>query len=61
MLAWFVGGTASPLHLKATEKNAPTVKRVIVTSSFASIVHPKGGKWPGKVYRTTKRTESGHC
>lgn len=36
--------------LKAIKKYAPTVKHVVVTSSFASIIHPKEGKWPGKVY-----------
>ncbi|KJX93760.1 NADPH-dependent methylglyoxal reductase GRE2 like protein [Zymoseptoria brevis] len=36
--------------LKSIKKNAPTVKRVVITSSFASIVNPSKGTWPGHVY-----------
>ncbi|CAE7160408.1 unnamed protein product [Rhizoctonia solani] len=36
--------------LKAVKANAPTVKRVVVTSSFASIVDLSKGNRPGYVY-----------
>lgn len=36
--------------LKAIKKNAPTVKHVVVTSSFASIVDVSKGLWPGHIY-----------
>jgi nucleoside-diphosphate-sugar epimerase len=36
--------------LKAIKKYAPTVKRVVITSSFASIVNTAKGAWPGHVY-----------
>ena len=36
--------------LKAIKKSAPTVKRVAITSSFASIVNPSKGSWPSHTY-----------
>ncbi|KAL8733537.1 MAG: hypothetical protein Q9181_003536 [Wetmoreana brouardii] len=36
--------------LKAIKANAPSVKRVIITSSFAAIFSPKIGNRPGYVY-----------
>ncbi|KAL5396883.1 hypothetical protein PMIN06_003876 [Paraphaeosphaeria minitans] len=36
--------------LKSIKKSAPTVKRVVITSSFAAIVDPGQGNWPGHVY-----------
>jgi nucleoside-diphosphate-sugar epimerase len=36
--------------LKSIKKNAPTVKRVVVTSSFASIINPGKGSWPEHTY-----------
>ncbi|KAI4133973.1 MAG: hypothetical protein LQ347_001908 [Umbilicaria vellea] len=36
--------------LKAVKKSAPTVKRVVITSSFASIVDGSKGNWPGHTY-----------
>jgi nucleoside-diphosphate-sugar epimerase len=36
--------------LKSIKKNAPTVKQVVITSSFAAIVNPSKGFWPGHVY-----------
>ncbi|KAL8972624.1 MAG: hypothetical protein Q9197_002697 [Variospora fuerteventurae] len=36
--------------LKAIKKNAPTVKRVVVTSSFAAIFSPKTGNRPDHTY-----------
>ncbi|KAK4493757.1 hypothetical protein PRZ48_014942 [Zasmidium cellare] len=36
--------------LKSIKKSAPTVKRVVVTSSFASIVNPKKASWPEHTY-----------
>ncbi|EOA82473.1 Glycine-rich RNA-binding protein 2 [Exserohilum turcicum] len=36
--------------LKSIKKNAPTVKHVVITSSFASIVDGSKGNWPGHVY-----------
>ena len=36
--------------LKAVKKNAPSVKRVIITSSFAAIVDPTKGSYPGYTY-----------
>ncbi|KAF1983686.1 NAD(P)-binding protein [Aulographum hederae CBS 113979] len=36
--------------LKSIKKSAPTVKRVVITSSFAAIVNPSRGAWPGHTY-----------
>jgi nucleoside-diphosphate-sugar epimerase len=36
--------------LNAIVKLAPRVKRVVITSSFAAIVNPEKGNWPGHVY-----------
>ncbi|KAF1348102.1 hypothetical protein BDV97DRAFT_335163 [Delphinella strobiligena] len=36
--------------LKSIKKNAPSVKRVVITSSFASIVNPAKGNWPEHTY-----------
>lgn len=36
--------------LKSIKKSGPTVKRVVVTSSFASIVNPKKATWPDHTY-----------
>ena len=36
--------------LKAAKKNAPTVKQVVITSSFASIIDSTKGSRPGYVY-----------
>ena len=36
--------------MKAIKKNAPSVKRVVITSSFASIVNPAEGSWPSHTY-----------
>jgi nucleoside-diphosphate-sugar epimerase len=36
--------------LKAIKKSAPSVKRVVITSSFASIVNGSKGFWPGHTY-----------
>jgi len=36
--------------LKSIKKSAPTVKRVVITSSFASIVNPFKGNWPDHTY-----------
>lgn len=36
--------------LKSVKKYAPTVKRVVITSSFASIVDPSKGNWPEHTY-----------
>ncbi|KAF2763980.1 NAD(P)-binding protein [Teratosphaeria nubilosa] len=36
--------------LKSIKKSAPTVKRVVITSSFASIVNPFKGNWPEHIY-----------
>ncbi|KAL8691714.1 MAG: hypothetical protein Q9218_003128 [Villophora microphyllina] len=36
--------------LKAIKKNAPSVKRVVITSSFAAIFNPKVGNRPGYTY-----------
>ncbi|KAG9052571.1 methylglyoxal reductase (NADPH-dependent) gre2, partial [Serendipita sp. 407] len=36
--------------LNAVHKLAPNVKRVIITSSFAAMINPKQGNWPGHVY-----------
>jgi len=36
--------------LKSIKKSAPTVKRVVITSSFASIINPFKGTWPGHTY-----------
>lgn len=36
--------------LKAIKKSAPSVTRVVITSSFAAIVNPWKGNWPGHVY-----------
>ncbi|KAG8832105.1 methylglyoxal reductase (NADPH-dependent) gre2 [Serendipita sp. 399] len=36
--------------LNAIKKLAPNVKRVVITSSFAAMINPKEGNWPGHVY-----------
>jgi nucleoside-diphosphate-sugar epimerase len=36
--------------LKSIKKSAPSVKRVVITSSFAAIVNPSKGFWPGHTY-----------
>lgn len=36
--------------LKSIKKSAPTVKRVVITSSFASIINPSKGLWPEHTY-----------
>jgi nucleoside-diphosphate-sugar epimerase len=36
--------------LKSIKKGAPSVKRVVITSSFASIITPNKGNWPGHEY-----------
>ena len=36
--------------LEETEKNAPKVKRVVLTSSFAAMLDLSKGTWPGHVY-----------
>ncbi|CAF9918922.1 MAG: methylglyoxal reductase (NADPH-dependent) gre2 [Heterodermia speciosa] len=36
--------------LKAVKQSAPTVKRVVITSSFAAIIHPGKGTRPGYTY-----------
>ncbi|ORY14252.1 hypothetical protein BCR34DRAFT_623385 [Clohesyomyces aquaticus] len=36
--------------LKSIKKNAPHVKHVVITSSFAAIVDPDKGFWPGHAY-----------
>jgi len=36
--------------LKSIKKSAPSVKRVVITSSFASIVNPFKGNWPEHTY-----------
>jgi nucleoside-diphosphate-sugar epimerase len=36
--------------LKSIKKSAPSVKHVVITSSFASIVDPGKGFWPGHIY-----------
>ncbi|TKA26101.1 hypothetical protein B0A50_04597 [Salinomyces thailandicus] len=36
--------------LKSIKKSAPSVKRVVITSSFASIVNPYKGTWPEHTY-----------
>lgn len=36
--------------LKAIKKSAPSVKRVVITSSFAAIVDPGKGSWPDHTY-----------
>jgi len=36
--------------LKCIKKSAPSVKRVIITSSFASIINPFKGNWPEHTY-----------
>ncbi|KAH7014739.1 NADPH-dependent methylglyoxal reductase-like protein GRE2 [Ilyonectria destructans] len=36
--------------LKAITKNAPTVKRVVITSSFGAITNPFKGLWPEHTY-----------
>lgn len=43
-----VVGTTSILH--SVKKFAPRVKRVVITSSFAAIIHPDKGFWPGHEY-----------
>jgi nucleoside-diphosphate-sugar epimerase len=36
--------------LKSIKKSAPTVKSVVITSSFAAIVNGSKGLWPGHAY-----------
>ncbi|KAK8170764.1 hypothetical protein BC567DRAFT_230631 [Phyllosticta citribraziliensis] len=36
--------------LKSVKKHAPTVKKVVITSSFAAIVNPSKGNWPEHTY-----------
>ncbi|KAF1959875.1 NAD(P)-binding protein [Byssothecium circinans] len=36
--------------LKSIKKSAPSVKHVVVTSSFAAIIQPDKGNYPGHVY-----------
>ncbi|KAF2872023.1 NADPH-dependent methylglyoxal reductase-like protein GRE2 [Massariosphaeria phaeospora] len=36
--------------LKSIKKSAPSVKHVVITSSFAAIVQPDKGNWPGHTY-----------
>ena len=36
--------------LKSIKKSAPTVQKVVVTSSFASILDPFKGNWPEHTY-----------
>ena len=36
--------------LKAIKASAPTVKRVVITSSFAAIINPSKGNWPEHTY-----------
>lgn len=36
--------------LKSIKKSAPSVKRVVITSSFAAIVNPSKGDWPEHTY-----------
>lgn len=36
--------------LEAVHAHAPQVKRVVITSSFAAILDPMKGAWPGKTY-----------
>ncbi|KAK5107407.1 hypothetical protein LTR62_001311 [Meristemomyces frigidus] len=36
--------------LKSIKKSAPSVKKVVITSSFASIVNPYKGNWPEHTY-----------
>ncbi|KAA8910670.1 hypothetical protein FN846DRAFT_938130 [Sphaerosporella brunnea] len=43
-----INGTTGILH--AIKKYAPSVKRVVITSSFASIIDPTKGTRPGHVY-----------
>ncbi|KAI9651859.1 MAG: methylglyoxal reductase (NADPH-dependent) gre2 [Alyxoria varia] len=43
-----IKGTKGILH--AIQANAPTVKRVVITSSFAAIVNPNKGNWPEHTY-----------
>ncbi|KAI5780967.1 flavonol reductase [Geopyxis carbonaria] len=48
MLSAAIDGTSGILEAVAT--HAPTVERVVVTSSFGSIIDPSQGVWPGKTY-----------
>ena len=41
--------------LKAVRKNAPQVKRMVITSSFAAVNDPKQGIRPGYVYSKKDR------
>lgn len=36
--------------LKSIQKSAPSVKRVVITSSFAAVVNPHKGTWPEHTY-----------
>jgi nucleoside-diphosphate-sugar epimerase len=42
--------------LKAIAKFAPNVKRVVITSSFAAMIHPEKSLWPGHVYSEKGKT-----
>ncbi|GAB1736417.1 hypothetical protein NU219Hw_g7567t1 [Hortaea werneckii] len=39
--------------LKSIKKSAPSVRRVVITSSFASIINPYKGSWPEHTYTET--------
>ncbi|KAI7467982.1 NAD(P)-binding protein [Hortaea werneckii] len=39
--------------LKSIKRSAPSVKRVVITSSFASIINPYKGSWPEHTYTET--------
>lgn len=36
--------------LDSVARLAPRVKRIVITSSFAAMINPKEGSWPGHVY-----------
>lgn len=36
--------------LKSIKKSAPSVKRVVITSSFAAIINPSKANWPDHTY-----------
>ncbi|KAF2205997.1 NADPH-dependent methylglyoxal reductase-like protein GRE2 [Delitschia confertaspora ATCC 74209] len=36
--------------LRSIKRSAPSVKRVVITSSFAAIIEPSKGFWPGHTY-----------
>lgn len=43
-----VNGTKGVLH--AIKSKAPTVKKVVITSSFAAMINPTKGNWPEHTY-----------